>query len=297
MMSLQKLNIYAAIAHLTSAIVLIILYNIYKPSQSLSKLTVFQYHIAGETTDDMCTTKGTNETPSQCSVDLNYQQPKSLFKFNVIYGSIAFFLITFLAHTFYATDGFGSGMYTRQIRQGWNSYRWYEYAASASLMSILLGLTEGVRDVSTLGLLAVVTAAMQFNGYSTESLLRGKEPLLPKLKSSIAASQVSAWTLFAGLWVILFYNFGVVVNDVKNNFPSQTEARVPAWIWIIVITQAIYYALFGFTQVRHINQRLSGKPFNYETIERSYLILSFAAKLSLAAGLGYGLIWRTKDCA
>jgi hypothetical protein len=163
-------------------------------------------------------------------------------------------------------------------------------------MSILLGLTEGVRDVSTLGLLAVVTAAMQFNGYSTESLLRGKEPLIPKLKSSIAASQVSAWTLFAGLWVILFYNFGVVVNDVKNNFPTQTEARVPAWIWIIVITQAIYYALFGITQVRHINQRLSGKPFNYETIERSYLVLSFAAKLSLAAGLGYGLIFRTKDC-
>jgi hypothetical protein len=296
MLSLQKLNIYASVAHLTSAIVLIILYNIYKASHSLSKLTVFQYHIAGENTDNMCTTSGSNKIPSKCTVDLNYQQPRSLFKFNVIYGAIAFFFITAFAHLFYATDGFGTGSYTSQIKQGWNSYRWYEYAASASLMSILLGLTEGVRDVSTLALLAVVTAAMQFNGYATESLLRGKETLGPKLKSSIVASQISAWTLFVGLWVILFYNFGVVVHDVKEGYPNEPNARVPSWIWIIVISQAIYFALFGVTQARHIDKRLSGKAFDYATIERSYLLLSFSAKLSLAAGLGYGLIFRTKDC-
>jgi hypothetical protein len=289
-------NALAALVHALSALILFIFYQKYSASQSRSSLQLFKYEIAKADTVATCTTNPTYVPPSQCDVEVVYQRPSDVLKINVIMGSIFFFLFTAAAHTYYATDGFKTGTYTSSLQQGWNPYRWFEYAISASVMSVLLGTTEGVRDVSTLFLMAVITAAMQLSGFATESLLRGQDVLKPKIVTAIRGSQYSGWALFVGLWVVLFYNFGVIVHDVKTGYPLVATARVPSWIWIIVIAQFFYYASFGFVQHRHIAQRLSGKAFDYHTIEKSYIALSFTAKLSLAAGLGYGFIFRTKDC-
>lgn len=300
--SLLNRNKYAALAHLASAGVLLFLYNHWPASKTRSSIDAYRYQIAGPTTPETCTSTGIAPAdPDQCSVEIVYQAPKTTFSLNVVYGALAFFIFTAGAHYFYATDAFGSGNYSKAISSGWNPYRWYEYAASASLMSVLIGLIDGTRDTGTLISAVGLTAAMMFNGYSVESLLRGRGPITQTAKDAISGSTYAGWISYVALWAVLFYSFGTLVSDVGRLYKNETGTdgkpiQVPAWIWFIVIFQAIYYASFGYVQHTHIQKRLSGDPFNYESIENSYITLSYFAKLSLAGGIGYGLVFRTKDC-
>lgn len=305
--ALKHRNLVAAIAHFITGLTVLIWYSLSKPAQKLSSFTAFRNTPATEadynSAPTSCSTSQmtTYETPSQCNTEIAFTKPAKVVSINVVIGAIAFFMITAFAHTFYATDGFGTRTYSRAIQQGWNPYRWFEYAASASIMSVIIGLSDGTRDVTTLWSLAIMTIAMMFNGYSTESLLRGTAKVGEMARESIKSSTASGWLLFAGIWTTLIYSFATLVADVKTKFSGVVDNNgkpiaVPTWIWFIVFLQLIYYSLFGIVQLRHISARLSGQPYSYITTENSYITLSYFAKLSLASGLGYGLLFRTKNC-
>lgn len=294
-------NRFAALAHLLSAAVLFYLYNHWSASKSRSSISAYRYQIAGPDSGT-CTSTGEEPVdPGQCNVEIAYQPPKETFKVNIVYGALAFFLFTAAAHIYYATDAFGTGGYSKAIAAGWNPYRWFEYATSASLMSVLIGLIDGTRDTASLIGVFGITGAMMFNGYIVESLLRGRAPVGQMSRDAIRGATYSGWILYLSLWTVLLYSFGILVKDVQNlyagvNGTDGKPIKVPDWIWFIVIFQALYYAAFGVVQYHHINKRLSGEPFNYESVENSYISLSYFAKLSLAGGIGYGLVFRTKDC-
>jgi hypothetical protein len=218
-----------------------------------------------------------------------------MFKVNIIFGAIAFFVITAFAHAFYASDGFGSKVYSRSIAEGWNPYRWFEYATSASIMTGLTALIDGIRDVQMVAVLFVITIAMQLCGYSVESQLRGHGRLGANARDAVIGTTAVGWLLYVALWGAILTTFGFAVKDVDEKY-ADPEAKVPTWIWFIIILQAVYYALFGWVQLNHVKARLSNKPFDYMSTEKSYIGLSFTSKLSLAAGLSYGLLFRTKDC-
>ena len=299
--SLKHSNNLALVAHLLSALTLVVLYVRWPATNSRSSVTTFRNTIAGPD-DELCNTASGLPTPSKCNVEVGLTKPQRMTSVNVVYGSIAFFVITAFAHAFYATDGFGSGSYTKAIDQGWNPYRWFEYATSASIMSALIGLVDGIRDIQLIFVLVLLTAAMQFCGYTVESLLRGTSKVGAHARDAIIASSVVGWLLFFALWFTIFWTFSNVVSDVKTKYadeidPDTNEApAVPGWIWFVVIAQLVYYALFGIVQYRHIKARFSGKAYDYISTEKSYISLSFFAKLSLASGIGYGLLFRTKDC-
>ena len=300
---LKKSNAIAAGVHLLTGLSVLIWYSYTKPAQTRSSFTAFRNTPATQAdANNSCSTSNAPfEDPGKCNTEIAFTKPVKVVSLNVVVGSIAFFFITALAHFFYATDGFGAGSYTRSIAQGWNPYRWTEYAISASLMSVIIGLTDGTRDFTALMSLLFMTAAMMYNGYSIESLLRGHAKISEMAQDSIKISTIAGWLLFVGVWSVLFYSFATLVSDVKNKFAGQTDPdgnpiQVPGWIWFIVVFQLFYYALFGIVQARHIRARLSGKHFDFTKIEKSYIGLSYFAKLSLASGIGYGLIFRTKDC-
>lgn len=302
-------NWLAAGAHLLSFITLVVLYSVWPASRDRASQSTFRYQIAGPpppegTTPAECTTSGPGApTPGQCSLEINFQQPKKVASFNVIYGAMFFFLFTAVAHAFYATDAFGSGHYSRAVTSGWNPYRWFEYATSAAVMTALIALVQGQRDTSSIAVLVLATAAMQFCGFSVESQLRGTGTVGVQAKDTVVASTLVGWLLFAAVWGSLIYSFATLVQDVDDKWAGQTDphtgkpVKVPAWIWYIVIAQVLYYASFGIVQLLHIRSRFSGsKDYKYESTENWYITLSFWSKLSLASGIGYGFLWRTKDC-
>jgi hypothetical protein len=291
---LTRNNWLAVGAHLASAIVIIILYNYWSAAKTRATAETFRYQLAGPNTNATCTTTGAIPvTPDQCNTEIVFEQPKGIMSWNVIYGTIAFFLITAFAHTFYATDAFGTGSYKAAIQQGWNPYRWFEYSASASIMTILIGLVDGTRDTATLIGLALVTIGIQLCGYVSESLMRGRGSLSTFAKDAILGATASGWIQFVALWFVLLWGFSSLVADVNDKF---TDASVPGWIWFVVIGQLLFYASFGVVQVIQIARRFRGESFNYAEIESLYILLSFAAKLALAGGIGYGIIFRVRDC-
>lgn len=302
-MDLLKQNWYAAAAHLLTGISVIVMYSMYAGSRDRAALKAYRYQLSAPNTLAQCnTSNGTPPTPGQCNVEINFQKPKATTSINVIYGVVAFFFITALAHAFYGSNGFGTGSYLKNIQAGWNPYRWLEYALSASIMSVIIGLVDGTRDMMTLIVLALVTMAMMVNGYTSESLLRGRGPISSNAKDSIFGSTACAWILFAALWGTLIYSFASLVTDVSTLYNGQTDSdgepvRVPSWIWFIVIMQFLYFGSFGWVQASQIQKRLRNDvSYSYANTEKSYIFLSYFAKLSLASGLGYGLLWRTKNC-
>jgi hypothetical protein len=189
------------------------------------------------------------------------------------------------------------------VSSGWNPYRWFEYATSAAVMTALIALVQGQRDTSSIAVLVLATAAMQFCGFSVESQLRGSGPLAVQAKDTVVGSTIVGWLLFVAIWGALIYGFATIVKDVNDKFAGRTDpqtgdpVKVPSWIWYIVIAQVLYYASFGIVQFVHIMKRFKGDPkFKYSDIESWYITLSFWSKLSLASGIGYGLLFRVRDC-
>jgi len=291
---LERNNWLAAGAHLGSAIVIIILYNYWDAAKTRANATAYRYQLAGPNTLPQCSSTGfIPDAPDQCNTEIVFEQPKAITSWNVIYGVLAFFFITAAAHVYYATNGFGTGSYKAAITQGWNPYRWVEYGISASIMSVLIGLVDGTRDFPTLIALALLTLGLQLNGFSVESNLRGSRALGTNAKDSVVGSTVSGWFLFVALWFVLIFSFASLVIDVDQKY---TDESVPPWIWFVVIGQLLFYASFGIVQLIHIVRRFKNEDFDYATIESYYILLSFAAKLALAGGIGYGIIFRVRNC-
>lgn len=316
--SLKSLNIYACVLHSLCFIALLILYLVFKKTKPKANIKLFRYEITGPITETVppiypdtlsyCSTgAATSPNPGQCVVAPNFQQPKKVSMINIIVSCLVFFGITAIAHGLYAWDGFNN-FYSNAIYDGWNPYRWFEYALSASLMSVILGAVQGSVDITTILFMGGVTAAMQFNGYSTESVMR--KTIVRDIgyvqKDVIFGSSFSAWLLFAFLWFCNLYSFTVLINDVKNKYDgvidpeTNKQIKVPNFVYFIVAIQFFNYASFGFIQLYQIIKNWNVKDYtrllNFENIEKYYLILSFAAKLGLAGGVSYGLILRTKNC-
>ena len=299
MISLKKENQYAAAAHIGSFILLIILYNYFSNSQVHATAQTFRYKIPSKIPEGgtTCNSNFTVQTEiaGECVTDYVYAPPEKVITFNVIYGCLIFFMITAFAHIYYATDGFGSGSYNASIQQGWNPYRWYEYAASASIMTVLIANSLGVRDQGHLISLVFINVALQACGYLVENALIQKDINLTTVKGGT----LIGWTLLLGMWIPIIYAFIKIYQDVKNLDLLDGDGnpvRIPKFVWFIIAVQIFNFCSFGFIQLWQVTSSLSGKIIPYETIERKYLLLSFAGKLALAGGLAYGLIFRTKDC-
>ena len=247
---------------------------------------------AGKCNSDPTNTQGSG----QCTTSYAYAPPHKIFRFNIIYGVLFFFGITALAHFFYASDS--NGIYSSVIAAGWNPFRWIEYGISASVMSILIGYALGVRDGAHLISLGLVTAAMQANGFVVEGALKKAVPNIPVILGATA----SGWLAFAALWLPILYNFITLYMDVQGHYKDEIDpdtgkrVQIPFWVWFIVVVQLFHYARFGMVQLKQIMGVLRGMPMDFIDVERMYVILSFTAKLSLAGGLGYGLLLRTRNC-
>lgn len=291
--ALFKLNKQAAVAHLGAFVSLLVFYLLTSSAKTAAAIKAFRYQVAGPNAGT-CTTS--TATPSQCAIEIGFGKPKPVATINVVHGVLAFFAITAVAHVWYSTDGFHSGRYSAALSAGWNPYRWFEYATTATIMSVIVGLLDGTRDVTILGLIAAVTAAMQFQGFNTESALRPAS----FNKDTVVGSSFAGWILFVALWAALLSGFATLVNDVKTKYTNQTDSdgkpiQVPTWIWYVVVSQLIYFASFGVAQYLHIQKAMKG-PVDFLSVEKNYIWLSLFSKVSLASGLGYGLVFRVRDC-
>ncbi len=174
-----------------------------------------------------------------------------------------FLLLSAVAHFYLST--IGHKRYVANLERGMNPIRFYEYALSSSLMIVLIGMLVGVWDLGALILMFGLNATMNLFGIMMEYHNQHTER--------------TNWTSFiygciAGIipWIVILVHFLSAVNS--------GEAKPPAFVYAIIPTIFVFFNIFAINMV--LQYKKAGKWKNYLFGERTYIVLSLAAKTLLA---------------
>lgn len=185
---------------------------------------------------------------------------KDLFElpFGILVAS--FLLISAVAHFLIYLS---KDRYTDELKRNINSYRWFEYAFSSSIMIVLIATLFGIYDIASLALIFIVNASMNLFGLDMEQMNSGKDKINwgPFIWGSVAG--IAPWV------AILLYMFG------NGNFD-----QVPWFVWAIVGTYFVAFNTFPVNMV--LQYKKLGKWKDYLYGERTYIVLSLVAKSILA---------------
>jgi hypothetical protein len=175
-----------------------------------------------------------------------------------------FLLMSAIAH-FSVASPWGYPWYVRNLRKGINYARWFEYAASSSVMIVVISMLVGIYDTGVLLPLFAINAIMNFCG------------LMMELHNQ--TTERTNWTAYyvgvlAGLvpWIVIGIFFAVA---------SQAAAgSIPDFVLYIYISIAFFFNIFALNMI--LQYKKLGRWRDYLYGERFYIILSLVAKTALA---------------
>ncbi len=175
-----------------------------------------------------------------------------------------FLLLSAVAHFTVASPGV-FGWYVNNLKKGINYARWYEYALSASLMIVLIGMLCGVYDLAALIMAFVLTGVMNLCGLIMEVHNQ-------TTKKTNWTGYVVGCIAGAAPWVaIAIYFFGSL---------SQAGEGVPGFVYVILPTLFVFFFSFALNMV--LQYKKVGPWRDYLFGERVYILLSLVAKSLLA---------------
>lgn len=209
-------------------------------------------------------------------------------KFRVWWLMAAFAAVTAIAHLVYATDGFGSGWYSEMIAAENNWGRWIEYAISASIMILIVGLMSRASEITAWTGLAVATACTMPCGDIVEKVLAGvksgafAESALP----IVAIATAIGWGLQTWVAAGVSGNFFSALDGAK-----KADKKVPWWVYVVIFPSIAAFLSFGVLQLWHMTHF---REASYSGVEKRYLALSFIAKAFLITWSTTGLVQQTK---
>jgi hypothetical protein len=182
-----------------------------------------------------------------------------------------FLAVAAVAHTVVSTVRYDS--YVSYLDRGLNPYRWYEYAVSASLMIVVIGMLAGVWDLGTLVALFGLVAVMNLAGLLMEQRNESRTE--------------TDWTPFlvgclAGLlpWVVIGISFVGSVTASDGQFPT----------FVIYIYASIFVFFNLFTANMALQYLEVGPWEEYLFGEKAYVVLSLVAKSALAWQVYFGTL-------
>ena len=175
----------------------------------------------------------------------------------------AFLLLSAIAHFSLATFGFK--WYVRNLKQGMNPVRFYEYALSSSLMIVLIGMLVGVWDLGALILIFGINAMMNLFGIMMEYHNQHTEK--------------TNWTSFIYGTIAGIFPWIVIVVYFLGSL-GTSDAKPPAFVYAIIPTIFVFFNIFAINM--YLQYKKIGKWKNYLYGERAYIILSLVAKTVLA---------------
>ncbi|MCJ7769642.1 MAG: heliorhodopsin HeR [Dehalococcoidales bacterium] len=175
-----------------------------------------------------------------------------------------FLLMSAIAHFAIASPGVFV-WYKNNLKRGINYARWYEYAFSASLMIVLIGMLCGLYDFAALLMAFVLTAVMNLCG------------LMMEVHNQ--TTKKTNWTAYiigciAGVapWIaIAVYFFGSLMT---------AEGSIPSFVYVILPTLFVFF--FSFALNMALQYKKVGPWRDYLFGERTYILLSLIAKSALA---------------
>ena len=188
---------------------------------------------------------------------------KEAFSINVGYLTGTFLALSALDHLIVCT--FGKKLYERGLENNYNAFRWIEYALSASLMRVLVGVLSGYNDLHAQFLLFGCTACTMLFGLVFE--LENSEKRLGDVR----------WYTFGLGFIPHFFAWVVVIGYF---FYGVTKGSPPAFVYAIIFI--IFFLDLSFALVLWLQWRGKGRFRSYVNGEIGFIILSFTSKNLLA---------------
>jgi len=176
----------------------------------------------------------------------------------------SFLFISAIDHAFLSLPGVFP-WYVRNLSGGINYARWWEYAASASLMMVVISMLAGMYDLGSLILVFAVTAAMILFGLVMEVHNRAGEDV--NWTSFWLGSLVGIVPWF----VVGVYLLGPGTHDVGD---------VPGFVYGIYFSLFVWFTLFPLNM--WLQYKRVGPWRDYVFGESGYIVLSLTAKSLLA---------------
>jgi hypothetical protein len=198
---------------------------------------------------------------------------ETIFNLRIGYALAAFLFLSAVAHFLVAAPGLYK-KYIANLRNNINYARWLEYALSASLMIVIIGMLSGIYDIAALIGLFSLTALMNLCGLLMEQQKWGADKL--------------NWTAYyigciAGIipWIALSIYF----------FGSASTGKMPVFVYFIMVS--IFILFFSFALNMFFQYKRWGPWRDYLVGEKVYILLSLAAKSALAWQVFYGTLNRS----
>jgi len=180
----------------------------------------------------------------------------------------AFCLITATFHIYYAI---GDNYYARVSRRQ-NYTRWIEYGITSTIMTFVIALLAGVKDIMTILCLVFLNITMISMGYVYES------STIPNYAIGMG------FALLVAIYSIIFWSFIQRAQDAR-----AAGFTLPVFVYLVVFLLFVLYCLFGIPQVKW---RVKTPASNYK-YEYLYILLSFLAKATLVVLVGLTLFTRS----
>lgn len=164
--------------------------------------------------------------------------------------------------------------YESGLKRGINRFRWWEYAASSTLMIVQICMLFGVYDVTSLFFIGMCNTACIFFGDVMELTNAGRKP------------EDVDWTPFQKGLSVGFWSWFVIAVYLAASPGSE---GAPWFVWVILVEYFVFFNSFPYT----LWQQYSGKGrYNnslypeldnggYLAGERTYGTLSLVSKTLL----------------
>jgi len=260
---IKRLNKYAFIVHLLSAVGLIVLYSMrYDNANFDTNLYSFQVKkVEGENDDKISYSFGNEGDPK---LDVSLFSIKTLI--------ILIFGITALFHFYY----WKSNNYNTELSQGFNRYRWLEYSITATVMIFVLSIISGTKELYSAFQLCAITIALMCLGFFLEQTDKFQVKLI---------CLILGWFLLTVTFVVLISRLQLNLSQVNKNEP---DIEIPGWIKFVLFPMLLWWASFGIVG---FIQTLNYKKENYTflTYEKWYILLSFLSKLFMGYYISFGI--------
>jgi hypothetical protein len=185
--------------------------------------------------------------------------PEVVFELRVGWLVAAFVLLAAIDHLLMASPGIVH-WYERKLDERANIARWIEYSVSSSLMIVLIAAFVGIWDLAAVTAIFAVNTCMILFGLLME---RHEEP------------GRADWSAF---WFGTFA--GAVPWVVLGVYLVAPDAPIPGFVYVIYVVQLVLFWSFAANMALQYAQ--VGRFRDYVVGEKSYLLLSLAAKTALA---------------
>ncbi len=189
---------------------------------------------------------------------------RTLFEVPIGPAVALFLLLSAIAHVAVASPA-GSRRYAADLARGMNRARWVEYAASSSVMIVVIAMLVGIYDVASLLLIFALNASMIFFGWVMEVHNQTTE----------RTNWLAYWFgVFAGAmpWIaIAVYLLGPTASG---------DEGPPGFVYAIFVSLFAFFNVFALNMV--LRYRRVGRWSDYVYGERAYVVLSLVAKSLLA---------------